>query len=382
MKRKRHHRSLAAFGVTMIGGAFGMLGACAEDITTTDLGQSEAGADAEADDGAADVGSEADDGAVPWGDADIAEAAPGDAELDAGEVDANPDNDIDAAVGSSCSTSGVIQEAPCGERCGTMKRLCLDVGLGLRWQAWGSCGEPKDACKPGEIVKGDACGFCGTSTKVCQSNCQFSANTCVGAGVCKPGQTAVYPGLSCFDGGVRTITCENTCDWGVISGCQTPPVPTVGTPLVISATVGGVVSGGVELSADRVMRRMDTGRCPQTIDQVATPYGYVEVQNQTTQAARVSIYHTMATGAPIDTIMAAYGGAAAPVTDAERKACLTTVNDSCSSDAGICEKSLAGLLGGDGVTIAAGGHVFVYSAGDNSQTVGNVVVNVRTDSLE
>ncbi len=75
------------------------------------------------------------------------------------------------------------------------------------------------ACNPGQ-VQSQACGNCGTKTRTCSSNGQWSAwSTCQGQGVCSPG---AKQSRDCCDCGTQARTCTASCQWADWGSCSGP----------------------------------------------------------------------------------------------------------------------------------------------------------------
>jgi hypothetical protein len=86
----------------------------------------------------------------------------------------------------------------------------------------------------------------------------------------------------------------------------------------------------------------------------------------------------------IDTVLATYpSGAAKPVSDAERKACATGVNDTCSdsSDPTACASSWAGLFNSSAITIGPNGKAYVYVGAWASTGTGDYQLTARTETV-
>lgn len=180
-------------------------------------------------------------------------------------------------------------------------------------------------------------------------------------------------------------------DGSTDSGTSTPTVP--GTPttptagadkaVVIAETVGGTVAVDVLLSQSRKIADITTGTCPVAVfpDYLA-PYAWVEVRNDGSQTALVSIWTASVGGGPAMTadLLAVYPGAAPPDGDARRQ-CLGRVVNGCNSAP--CTNGYPGFAAaaGHAIEIAAGEQVVLYVQGEATQT-GGAKISVKTEFLE
>lgn len=332
-------------------------------------------------------GTPIDSSVPPLGDAAI--DGPGyDAGIDAA-ADAAPDAPgTDAgATGSPCPTQDQVGKQTCG-LCGFQTRLCgrtdpADPASPLAWQEWGFCqSEVVGGCVPGTATT-EACGLCGTRAKVCQNDCQYAVSACKNepVGACQPGTIEYQAGLSCAEGG-RSRTCAPTCEYGAFGACFVPGEPT----LTLATNAGGKVSGQFTLEAATTAPRL-SGTCPTgSISNSATSYSYVLLVNPTASTLVVSLWtgqSTTAGSAYIDTVLATYASSTKPATDAERKACTTGVNDTCSdnSDPTACVSSWAGLFGASAITIPPNGKAYAYVGAWTSSGHGDYQLTARTDAV-
>lgn len=128
----------------------------------------------------------------------------------------------DDGVWGRCSSPDPIQ---CTDytTCGTVT-LCADqcpdapaeVCNGLDDDCSGAADEPFE-CVVGSRSS-QACGNCGTRTRVCSATCRWESGPCHGQGPCSPGQqTSAGCGNEC-----QMKTCTSSCQWpsGSCSGCQ------------------------------------------------------------------------------------------------------------------------------------------------------------------
>lgn len=320
--------------------------------------------------------------------------ADGDADpyTDAGDetnrnVDAAPPDPVDLpASGTACTTKDEIQQQTCG-LCGTQTRLCAPSDTdpdGLVWQPWGYCQhEVEDGCVPGTTTT-ESCGLCGTRPKVCQIDCRYAVGACKGepANACSPGTIDFQAGLSC-DAGGRSRVCSDSCMFGSFGECFVPGEPT----LVLAETEGGKVSNEFTLPASITAPRL-SGSCPSgSLSSTDVSYQYVTLVNPTSSTVVVSVWtgqSSHAGAAYMDTVIAAYNAASAPVTDAERKACAAGVNDTCSdsSDPTACDSSWGGLFDTSRVTIGPNAKAYVYVAAYYGSTAGDYVLTARTDTIQ
>ena len=326
-------------------------------------------------------------GAIDSGDDDGSTDSGLDAAKDAkGDADASLDAGLDSgATGSACLPNGSIGTEPCG-LCGFHTRLCAPNTAGGTpvWQVWGFCqDEVVDACVPGTMTT-EACGNCGTRQKACQMDCSYAVGACTGQPVnsCPPGAIDFEDGLSCAVGG-RQRTCSNTCTYGAFGGCITHGAA---GKLTIPATAGSTTSGEFTLALSQTTKRLDTGDCPTTVTATSTAYQYIELDNPTAKTITVSVWSGKSAHAGsvvIDTIMGSYAGATVPSTDAARRACVNTVNDTCfATDYPTeCANSWAGLVDTDALTIGPNGKALVYVASYFDTDKGDFKLTAHADTV-
>jgi len=103
----------------------------------------------------------------------------------------------------------------------------------------GGCGTCE--CTPGQS-QSKSCGNCGTTTRTCQSNCQWGGwSSCSGQGVCSPGASQ---SRGCCDCGTQSRSCTSSCAWGSWSGCAGPD-PNGGSEVCDTGEVGLCAEGRV-----------------------------------------------------------------------------------------------------------------------------------------
>ena len=331
-----------------------------------------------------DDGGDADDAG------DAGDAGEIDDVVDAGDGGPTVPPTVDAgAPGSPCTTPNEVQQQSCG-LCGVQYRLCApsgadDAGLTHVWHDWGYCqNELVDGCVPGTEVN-ESCGLCGTRRKVCQSDCRYAAGACKNepANACEPGTIDFQEGLSCAQGG-RQRTCEPTCTFTPFGDCMVPPEPDVPS-LVVATTVGGKVLGDFVLSASEKLPRL-SGTCPNgSADNAERPSNWIKLVNPGAGAVKVTVWSLRSTkpgNTVIDTVMASYGKTF-PNTPAKREACVSGVNDACSTttanDTTACLNSWAGLVGTSAVSIGANSHAYIWVGGWSDSSVGDYQLAARTD---
>jgi hypothetical protein len=377
------------------------VGACAASNAGDDNGAPEGGTpDASQPDGPEDSTIAPDRGA-PSKDAGPDSSLPPEASAsDDGEAggsgDASNTDAVAAPVGSACSPVNSTQSQPC-EGCGTQQRICLPDEAGTSvWQAWGAClGQIPDACAPpGAIVMGP-CGRCGKQLSVCQlTTCTWAAQACNDGpdAACYPGTSNFVVGVSC-DAGGRWSTCQTDCTWGAYGACAVPDAGALSADrLVVPSTVGNKATGTFTLDSSAPIPLAQDFACPSTFGP-ATPYGYVELINETAKTAVVSIWHSQATGgstlATVGTTMATYTSSLAPLSGDEegRAACSAIDQGPCydtTTDPSACASSFAGLMIGDmnQVTVPAGAWIWIYSASQMPGTGGPYQLTVMTNSLQ
>ena len=291
-----------------------------------------------------------------------------------------PDSGVDAGPpppvpGDACVMANEVKTKSCGI-CGKATTICLDDGTTKKWSDYSDCAnELVGGCMPGTT---QACGNCGMNT--CNQFCAFTACTGQPVNSCAPGNVTLLA-AGCPTGTYRQQECKADCTQGNASlTCDAPP-----TFVTVPTAVGGLTSSLITLSASQTIASLDySSNCPAaTVNTTLTPYNYFEVRNTTGKVAKVTVFHSQATGGTIsDTIMAAYAGTTPPTTAAQRKACVAGVGDS-SSMSLTGDSDFAALTDTDAVTIPAGESVMIYSANYSatSGTLGLFKLNVRTDAL-
>ncbi len=328
-----------------------------------------------------------------------------DAAPDAPPVDAAADSSA-APTGSACAQDQLVQKRLCGY-CGTESRICIAGDAGsLVWQDWGGCrGETTMAtrCLPGD-TRSMSCGNCGSQPQTCQNDCSWQGAACAQppTAVCKPNTKEYVAGLSC-DAGGRVRFCQNDCTFTDFSECLDPTqfdggtsIPTGAVSIALSTNAGAnKVTVNRSLPETAMLPRLGSGACPVTsIATSSTSYDYIVIGNPDAfRTAKVSVWTSPRTGdttTNIDTVIAAYATRLAPpVSDAERKACTTGVNDGCTavpSDPTACASSWAGLFN-DGsndrrVTLAPGQTAVIYVASYFIDDAGDYMLSLRTEVLQ
>ncbi len=335
-----------------------------------------------------DGGDEMDGGDEDNGDADSGTpVVPPDGGNEGGPT--NPPGPDAGSAGSPCANANEVQQQSCG-LCGVQYRLCAptydeDGGTSNTWHEWGYCqNELVDGCVPGTVTT-EACGLCGTRQKVCQNDCRYAAGACKNepANACVPGTVDFQEGLSCTQGG-RQRTCEATCTYTPFGDCIVPPEPDVPS-LTVSTTVGEKVLGDFALTASEKLPRL-SGTCPNgDADNAERPSNWIKLINPGAGAVKVTVWTLRSTkpgNAVIDTVMASYGKTF-PNTPAKREACVSGVNDGCSTttagDPTACLNSWAGLVGTGAVTIGANSHAYIWVGGWSDSSVGDYQLAARTD---
>jgi hypothetical protein len=289
--------------------------------------------------------------------------------------------------GDPCPTPNEVFKRSCGF-CGTQEAICLvspDGGSNFV-SPYGECtGQVEGGCMPGTVEE-VPCGNCGTQKRTCNQYCAWSTSACQNQppNHCTPGSMELLS-AGCPADTYRTKTCKADCTW------EPATLTCAGPPTFVNAppTPGSVNSTIAILKSTQTIGRLG-GTCPSaTISTTETPYAYVEVRNPNPKAVTVSIYNSQATATSpiIDTVMAAYAGAAIPTTDAQRKNCLKGVGDY-GTTALTGDDDWASLDGTRAVTIAPGASVQVYfaayasySSSNPSKTTGLVKLNVRTEAV-
>jgi len=297
-------------------------------------------------------------------------------------VDAGPPSPV---PGTTCTVIDEIKMRRCGA-CGEQSAVCLGSGVSGTWSEYNACSnEVVNGCIHGTSIA-EPCGNCGTRVKTCSQFCAISTSVCAGEPVnsCVPGSVSLT-NAGCADANAyHQRTCSATCMPGNF-GLSCDPAPTT---LEVPPSVGSVNSTIAVLSETQVAPRL-LGTCPlgSLSTPTPTPYVYLSVHNPTAKTTVVSIYNSMAVGgAVIKTLLASYG-AAIPVDDAERKACVKGAN-SFGTSALTGNSSFASLDGPRAVTLAPDETVVVYLAAYNAfvpatpaLSTGKVMLNVRTEQL-
>jgi hypothetical protein len=327
---------------------------------------------------------------------EIEDGGPSDARTDAKKNDGGKDaasKDAAADVwapdpGEDCPVIDQIIKRTCG-LCGSQEAVCLvnDGGpIGVVSPYSPCTNEVDGGCNPGSTAI-EACGNCGTHTRVCNKSCMWQPGVCQGQPVdsCTP-SVSDYTTAGCLDGGTRARKCKDTCTWTDFSLTCHP----LDFELVAAATAGAEVSGIYPLRASLTDKRL-TGSCTSGYLSTTTthPYVYVELVNPSDKTLTVSVWNTQApnNGPLIDTLMAAYPGSARPTTDDQRKACQKGIGDYCPTGLPCGSTQWAGLTGATAVTIPAGGSTLIWfgtysTAGGGATVEGNVKLVVRTDTVQ
>ncbi len=402
-------RSAAVWVVVGVAG----LGACSAESEgidaatpepTSTTGTPDAGPDATADAAKSDA-SKADASLDAQADATL------DAKGDATQLDATLDTALDvndasndtasetsAPTGASCAGDGLIESHPCGT-CGKQQRLCLNVGNGPVWQAWGSCaGEVPNGCAPGttEFI---ACGMCGQKKRECTSMCTWITGICGNepANACEPGLVEYSDGLSCTTGSGRIRECAKpstatTADGGVtdgsvadggVTGCTWSPYSSECvaplTSLVAPSTVGEKV-GGVFKTQQQLeyiyenYSTLEAGAklCKQYTTSYKLPGTYVKVTNPSSKSVTIAVWAAeskVGALANADVTLAAFPGATPP---ADLTAC-SAIGDYCaySGCTGAPTSAIAAIVSsstGGAPVIPPGGAINVYVTIDDYYT--------------
>jgi len=106
---------------------------------------------------------------------------------------------------------GAVQSKDCGD-CGTQTRTC---NKNCEWSGWSGC-TSQGVCSVG-ATESKACGNCGTKTRTCNSGCGWGDWTgCSSQGVCSAGATEAK---TCGNCGTKTRTCNSGCGWDAWTGC-------------------------------------------------------------------------------------------------------------------------------------------------------------------
>ncbi len=301
-----------------------------------------------------------------------------------------------APQGSPCATPGTIEQRPCGF-CGTQMRICLDLGAGPVWQAWGSCnGEVKDGCVAGTTFL-ERCGNCGQRQVQCTSTCTKVVGLCSEpANACEPGFIEYAEALSCDAGTGRTRKCDDPpadggpggCSWGNYSlTCVSAP-----TELLIPTNIGDAYGTAFKLtgSTPRVVQNATDGGCYLYGSGYNVVYAYIKVRNSNSKAALVTIWGTPQWDAGTNGMMLyAYPPTPNPVTDWAT----CTAGDYCTSSTYCALDS--GLYNGFGLKddggisarplVPAGGEILLFVSSYPYTTVPvdqDVRMYVRLDELK
>jgi hypothetical protein len=327
--------------------------------------------------------------------------------------DAGPKPEKDAGPpppdpGDPCTTVDEIVQRSCG-MCGKQAAICETTDDGLKWSGYDQCKGETGVCVAGDER---ACGNCGTQK--CSTFCSWQACGGEPASACTPGSVELVS-AGCPDDAFRQRSCANTCSYdGNLSSCMAPP-----TLVKVPPTASKVNSTIVLLSGAKTIKRpvnrtskfasaTTSTALPACADAanfatlgntevtpivpsetVPTPYNYIVVQNPNDKAAKVTIYTSQVTGGKIArTVLAAYNGNTAPVTDAARRNCLKGFKATGTTALG--GTTMAALNGAAyETTIPAGGVVSVYVASFNAfeadkpeLSTGQVRLNVMLEALE
>lgn len=320
---------------------------------------------------------------------DGSDAPPPDVKIDAPVPDADAKVDVfdapidvkDSALdtglppqGSACTTSGGVQSQACG-MCGVQERVCLDLGSGLQWQAWGSCkSEVVNGCLPGSTTY-EACDLCGRRRRECTSACAWITGICENQNpnACEPGLVDWVGELSCPTGSGRTRACSDIdldaavdaaqtgCMWGTYATTCTPPPTSTSIPATVGAKTGLAIALGSATMPYVYGNSFltDAGGCAiypnTTISYYQVPYTYVELNNPTSKIATVSVWGTLAADSGVyDGLrIVAYSGASNPPTSLTD--CLSAdscYSSDCKLDGGFGLVADGGTLANDGGTLA------------------------------
>jgi hypothetical protein len=115
--------------------------------------------------------------------------------------------DCTSGVCTGTCTSGTSQSQACGN-CGTQSRICANGA----WGTYGAC-SGQGACAP-NATSTQACGNCGTQTRTCSASCAWGAfGSCGGQGICSATATENCGSTAqgCHQG---VSTCSSNCTWG------------------------------------------------------------------------------------------------------------------------------------------------------------------------
>ena len=252
--------------------------------------------------------------------------------------------------GASCTTIGEPYERACGQ-CGKQTASCSPSKIVT---GFGQCTEPDDACVPGTAEANTACGFCGTTSRVCNESCEWVAQPCQGevmaADRCEAGEKKDRS-EGCAGGITRPWTCNATCAWG-------PPSVTceeASRILTIGSAVGATISRNFTQLGEKI-KRLTASSAPCNVSSLTdSHFIYIEVRNPNAKPAKVDIGVSTVPGQEVPNVLiAAYS--TQPSDLAGRKACLTGAELSCNVNLAY----EACLFGTKSPTIPANGSVWVY----------------------
>ncbi len=357
--------SAAMTGIGACGAEGGDVEDAGADVTVPDSSGKDATPDRSVPSDASDASDvKSDKPAVPDADG----APPVDAKPDVYDAaDAKVDADL-PPEGSPCTSMGSVQSRACGG-CGTQERVCLDLGSGMVWQAWGSCkNEVVGGCTPGS-VSFEACDLCGRRRRECTSACTWITGICENQNpnACEPGLVDWVGELSCATGSGRTRVCSSIdldaavdaaqtgCVWGSYSTTCSPPPTGANIPTTVGEQTGLAIQLGTTtmpyVSGNSTVT--DAGGCTITTSTSSTyqvPYTYFELNNPTAKTATVTIWGTLtADSGTYDGIrIIAYAGTSNPPTSLT--SCLSA--DGCYSSAANCKLDAGFGLSVDGGTLA------------------------------
>jgi hypothetical protein len=315
-----------------------------------------------------------------------------DATLDANDASKDTSAETSAPTGASCAADGVVESHPCGV-CGQQQRLCLNVGNGPVWQAWGSCiGEVPNGCTPGttEYV---ACGMCGQKKRECTSTCTWITGICGNEppNACEPGLVEYSDGLSCTAGTGRTRECSKPsaaapdagvtdagatgCTWSPYSSACVAPLTSLVAPATVGEKVGGVFK--TQQQVEYIYENYSTLEagaklCKQYSTSYKIPGTYVQVSNPSSKTVTVAIWageSKAGTLANADVTLAAFPGATPPT---DLTAC-SAIGDYCaySGCTGASTSAVAAIVAGStggAPVIPPGGSITVYVSIDDYYT--------------
>lgn len=299
--------------------------------------------------------------------------------------------------------------AECAQACGENQvcsgGACVDLPKSCPCPIESYCDLASGSCKVG-CTKHEECNagrFCELDARVCKSGCR-SVNECTkpanAKASCDKGKCSSACDVSFHACGA---TCKADDDLNACGPtCLVCPANTAcaggscrstinDIVLAIGTAVGATTTKTVTLSAARMMSRLSAfGACPLATASYAGdyPYQYIEVKNPTGQAAKVTVYSSLAPGGVvIDTVMAGYASAVQPVDEVGRKACRDGVNDQSSgADVAITGNADFSIL--KAVAIPAGGSVLIYVStfyqyvvGGADVTTGELNIGTKVETL-